>query len=151
MKGSWRRGAAAAVAAAVAGVVLWPAIAHPDRDGFPLSTYPMFSTPRDDVAELSSVVGIDTSGAQRWLDPRLINGTREVVEAAAVVDAEIGAGEAPRLCAAVAERVRQRGGDVADLDHLEVVSFSFDAVGWFGGRREPLTRDVHASCPVTPA
>ena len=153
-----RRWVALATALLVALVVCWPVLAHPDRDGFPLSTYPMFSSRRTTTEPLSTVVGIDAGGAQHWLDPWLLNGTREVVQAAVVVSSEINAGEADRLCAEVAARVdvRQgdrplddRAGDAGDrLVRLEVVTVRYDAIGWFDGRRQPLDRTVHASCPV---
>jgi len=170
-----RRWVALATALLVALVVCWPVLAHPDRDGFPLSTYPMFSSRRTTTEPLSTVVGIDAGGAQHWLDPWLLNGTREVVQAAVVVSSEINAGEADRLCAEVAARVddRQRdrraddatgdttddatgdptgdptGDDAGDrLVRLEVVTVRYDAIGWFDGRRQPLDRTVHASCPV---
>ena len=154
-----RRWVALATALLVALVVCWPVLAHPDRDGFPLSTYPMFSSRRTTTEPLSTVVGIDAGGAQHWLDPWLLNGTREVVQAAVVVSNEINAGEADRLCAEVAGRVydRQsdrRADDASDdaagdrLVGLEVVTVRYDAVGWFDGRRQPLERTVHATCPV---
>src|SRR4051794_8599922 len=85
---------ALATAFVVGVIVCWPVLAHPDRDGFPLSTYPMFSSRRSRDEPLSTVVGIDADGGQRWLDPWLLNGTREVIQAAAVVNDEIVAGEA---------------------------------------------------------
>ena len=150
-----RRWVALATALLVALVVCWPVLAHPDRDGFPLSTYPMFSSRRTTTEPLSTVVGIDAGGAQHWLDPWLLNGTREVVQAAVVVSDEIRAGQADRLCAEVAARVDGRqtddtAGDAAGdrLVGLEVVTVRYDAVGWFDGRRQPLGRTVHATCPV---
>ena len=150
-----RRWVALATALLVALVVCWPVLAHPDRDGFPLSTYPMFSSRRTTTEPLSTVVGIDAGGAQHWLDPWLLNGTREVVQAAVVVSDEINAGEADRLCADVAARVHDRQSasraddDAGDrLVRLEVVTVRYDAIGWFDGRRQPLDRTVHATCPV---
>lgn len=146
-----RRWLALSTAVVVALVVCWPVLAHPDRDGFPLSTYPMFSSRRTTTEPLSTVVGIDAAGAQRWLDPRLLNGTREVVQAAAVISDEIRSGQAARLCTEVADRVedRQHGDAVADrVVRLEVVTVRYDAVDWFGGDHQPLERTVHATCPV---
>jgi hypothetical protein len=145
-----RRWLALATALAVAVVVCWPVLVHPDRDGFPLSTYPMFSTRRTTSEPLSTVVGVDAHGDQRWLDPRLLNGTHEVVQAAAVVSDEISAGQAPRLCAEVAARVATRSGS-AELVRLEVVTVRYDAVDWFAGERQPIERTVHAACPVPDA
>ena len=142
-----RRWLALATALLVAVTVCWPVLAHPDRDGFPLSTYPMFSSRRSTSEPLSTVVGVDADGDQHWLDPWLLNGTHEVVQAAAVVSDEISTGEAPRLCADVAARVATRSAG-GELVRLEVVTVRYDAVDWFAGDRQPLERTVHAACPV---
>jgi hypothetical protein len=143
-----RRWLALATALMVGVIVCWPVLAHPDRDGFPLSTYPMFSSRRTRTEPLSTVVGIDAEGSQRWLDPWLLNGTHEVIQAAAVVSDEIAAGEAPRLCTDVAARAADHG---TDLVRVEVVTVRYDAVDWFAGEREPLERTVHASCALPSA
>jgi hypothetical protein len=143
-----RKWLALAITAAVALVVCWPVLAHPDRVGFPLSTYPMFSTRRSSAEPLSTVVGIDADGVQHWLDPGLVNGTSEVVQAAAVVATDVASGTAGRLCADVAARVAADGSRGATLARIEVVTVRYDAIQWFAGRREPLERVVHADCPV---
>jgi hypothetical protein len=139
-------------AAAVALIVLWPVLAHPDRDGFPLSTYPMFSTRRTGTEPLYTVVGIDPDGAQEWLDPRVIDGTAEVVQAAVVVESEVVAGHADRLCAEVARRLSEAGGArLGRLSRLEVIRLRYDAVAYFSDRSEPpLERVVAASCLLHP-
>jgi hypothetical protein len=138
---------ALAIAAVVTVVVCWPVLAHPDRDGFPLSTYPMFSSRRTSAEPLSTVVGIDAAGGRHWLDPGLVNGTSEVVQAAAVVATDIASGTAGRLCTDVAERVAA-GSRAATLARIEVVTVRYDAVDWFAGRRQPIDQVVHADCPV---
>jgi hypothetical protein len=144
------RWAALLAAGAVALVVLWPLLAHPDRDGFPLSTYPMFSTRRTRTEPLYTVVGIAADGSQEWLDPRLVNGTAEVVEAAVAVEREVVSGHAGRLCAEVAQRVTAEGGARAQrLSRLEVVTVRYDAVAYFAdGVRRPLDRTVAAACSL---
>ena len=169
-----KRGTALATAVAVCLVVLWPVVAHPDRDGFPLSTYPMFSSPRSATEPISTVAGVDRRGRAHWLSPTLVNGTREVVQAAAVVGLEVAAGRADRLCREVAGRLA--GGGTAEPDGaggpagddrpapfdativtVEVLTVRYDAVAYFGGRPagvgprdalQPLERVVHARCPV---
>src|SRR4051794_30504742 len=119
----------------------------------------MFSSRRTTTEPLSTVVGIDAAGTQHWLDPWLLNGTREVVQAAVVVSNEINAGRADRLCADVAARGEDRQSDEANDDTTGGApgdrlgrpgggSGGYDAVGWFDGRRQPVDRTVHATCPV---
>lgn len=166
---------ALATTVAVCLVVTWPALAHPDRDGFPLSTYPMFSSRRSATEAITTVAGVDGVGRSRWLSPTLVNGTREVVQAAAVVGLEVAAGRADRLCREVADRLaggvdeQPFGGSRADADRradpsdativtVEVLTVRYAAVAYFEGGRpagpggrdavQPLERVVHARCPV---
>ena len=124
-----RRAAALGVTALVALIVLWPVLAHPDTDGFPLSTYPMFSTRRPSAAAFATVVGVDGAGRSHWLTPTLVNGTREVVQAAAVVQRQVADGRADQLCAEVAERVARAG--VVATEQIQVVTVRYDTVGYF--------------------
>jgi hypothetical protein len=104
-------------------------LAHPDTDGFPLSTYPMFSTPRPAVASFVTVVGADGAGRSRWLSPTLANGTREVVQAAAVVNRQVAAGRAADLCTEVAARLA--GAGPGTTREIEVVTLRYDTVAYF--------------------
>jgi hypothetical protein len=146
-----RAAPAVAVTALVAAAVLWPAAAFPDGDDFPLSPYPMFARDRGRASAIATVVGVDDEGRVQRLSPQLVNGTREIVQAAAVVAHEVAAGQAARLCREVAARaaaLAPRGGRAGALVAVEVVTETYDAVAWFDGDREPLARVVHASCPV---
>lgn len=140
---------AVAVTVLVAAVVLLPAVAFPDGDDFPLSPYRMFAGDRGRTSVLATVVAVGPDGEARRLSPELVNGTREVVQAAAVVAATVRAGDAPRLCREAADRVAAHGGRAGDAVVVEVVTETYDAVAWFGdAERAPRQRTVHASCPV---
>lgn len=147
---------AVAVTVLVAAVVLLPAVAFPDGDDFPLSPYRMFAYDRGRTSVLDTVVGIGADGEAHRLSPPLVNGTREVVQAAAVVAAEVRAGRADRLCREVAARVAGRAadavaGDGDGLVSVQVVTEAYDAVAWFGDDERPAQwRTVHASCPARP-
>ncbi len=143
MIGWWRRAGPVAVAA----MVLAPAFGDPAVDGYPLSSYPMFSTDRPVRADLVTVVGVTGAGEAVRLSPELIAGADEPILAAATVAGAVRADQSDRLCAEVADRVRAAGPDVAEAvvrtEHVDVVAHVADGAG-------PLAVTVHARCPVTP-
>jgi hypothetical protein len=126
------------------GAVLSPAL-H-ERDSYPLSTYPMFSAPRDRVETVATAVGYEASGRRLRLSPSLIAGGIEVIHAAVTVQTSIRAGDTAALCAEIAARARSR----SEIVRIEVVSETVDVVAYFSGEREPLAVQVHASCAVNP-
>lgn len=122
--------------------VLSPAL-HED-DGYPLSTYPMFSHDRGRVAVIDTAVGFDAAGGRHRLDPTRIAGGIEVIRAAVTVSRSIRAGDTAALCAEIAERARGR----AELVRIEVVSETHDVVDFFEVSKTPLAVQVHAACEV---
>lgn len=137
-----RRGAVAAVSVLAVAAVLSPAL-H-ERDGYPLSTYPMFSHDRGQVAVIDTAVGRDVNGARHRLNPSVIAGGIEVIRAAVTVSRSIRVGDTAALCAEIAARARGREGIV----RIEVVSETHDVVAFFEVSKEPLAVQVHASCEV---
>lgn len=117
-----------------------------DRDSFPLSTYPMFSTKRSTAESVDTAVAIDAAGRIERLGPERIAGTDEIILATATVGGAIAAGTTDQLCQEIARRVASVGPDSAVT--VEVVTERFDAVRWYDGDREPLDRRVHSDCPV---
>jgi hypothetical protein len=87
--------------------VAWPGVAgflgH-DSDGFPVSTYPMFSRDPGRVVEVPTVIAVEADGTSRRLSPDLIAGTDQVIQAAVTVRQAIDAGPAATatLCEEVA-------------------------------------------------
>ena len=117
-----------------------------DRDSFPLSTYPMFSSRRSTAESVDTAVAVDAAGALQRLGPERIAGTDEIILATATVGGAIAAGTTDALCREIAGRVASVGPPSAVA--VEVVTERFDALDWYDGDREPLQRDVHATCPV---
>jgi hypothetical protein len=136
-----RRWTAYAAAAIASVAVLAPAVR--DRDGFPLSTYPMFSYDRGRVADIDTAVGIDRDGRTRRLSPELIAGGSEVIHAAATVSKSISRGDSLELCGEIAARARER-----DFASIEVVTERYDVIDWFDGDEQPINVTVHAHCEV---
>ncbi len=120
-----------------------------DRDSFPLSTYPMFSSRRTTTEVVDTAVVVRPGAAEPdRLSPALIGGTDEVILAAATVSDAIRRGPAAlaALCTEIAGRVAVRA--PADATEVLLVTERFDAVAWFGGDRRPLERRIHHRCEV---
>jgi len=114
-------------------------------DGFPLSTYPMFTRDPGRVVELPTVVAVSATGEVSRLSPQVIAGTDQVIQAGVTVRRAVaaGAGAAARLCAEVAGRLDGGTG-------VAVVVERHDAVAWSAGEREPLERRTVADCEAGP-
>jgi hypothetical protein len=143
-----RRRAVLASAVLVAAVG-WPAAASlvgHDGDGFPLSTYPMFSRDPGRVVEVPTVVAVDAGGAVRRLSPEQIAHTDQVIQAGVTVQQAIVAGPAAArdLCEHVAGRL-------SGAASVAVVVERHDAYAWSAGRRDPLDRRRVAECRPGPA
>jgi hypothetical protein len=135
--------AAVVVAVAVPGV---RTLVEDDApDGFPLSTYPMFSRDRGRVVELPTVVAVTADGTVERLSPATIAGTDQVMQASAAVRGAVADGPpaARALCAEVAARLPGRTPPVVTV---EVVVERHDAIAWSSGSRAPLDRRTVASC-----
>ncbi len=117
-----------------------------DRDSFPLSTYPMFSTRRSTAETVDTAVAVDGSGRIERLGPERIAGTDEIILATATVGGAIATGTTAQLCEEIAGRVASVGPESAVT--VEVVTERFDAIGWYDGDRRPIDRTVHSECPV---
>ncbi|HKH03979.1 MAG TPA: hypothetical protein VKA65_02355 [Acidimicrobiales bacterium] len=131
-------------------------------DGFPLSTYPMFSRDRGRVVELPTVVAVRGDGAVERLSPATIAATDQVMQASAAVHRAVadGPSAASALCREVAARLAHRspsatevrpGTDPAQVGpaavaSVQVVVERHDAITWSAGRREPLDRRTVATC-----
>ena len=133
----------AALLVCVGAVVLWPALQPHRGDGFPLSTYPMFSRDSGSVVAITTVVGVDARGHEHRLDPRVIGGGDEVMLAAEAARIAARDGSAAEYCTEVADRVRD-----PDLVTVEVRTEVRDAVADVDGERPPQDMRVHARCEV---
>lgn len=120
------------------------------RDGFPLSSYPMFTTKRDVVMDVLHVLAVDAAGRTTPVSPdHVANGA--VMQSAATIRRAITGGRADELCARVARQLpadeRRR------VRELVVATTTFDATRYFvdpDGKR-PLRRTTHARCPIEAA
>ncbi|MCU0685330.1 MAG: hypothetical protein MUF34_24335 [Polyangiaceae bacterium] len=139
----------ALIALAVAGVVLWPALQREPRDGFPLSTYPMFSEHRERELSLVHAVASFEGGRREPLPPRFV-GTEEVLQARALLRRSVEGGEAEALCTRAAERLRAEGlrGAFAGARAVEVRTDVYDVLSYYETRTPARPGVVHARCPL---
>ena len=136
-----------AVVVVVALVVLSPALRSSPRDGYPLSTYPMFATDVGRTARVDTAVGLRADGTSTPLSPQLVTGTDEVILAASTVANAVAAGRerVAGLCSEIAARLSSRRREIVEV---QVATETYDAVDYFDGHTTPATVEVHATCPV---
>jgi hypothetical protein len=146
----WRIGGALVVVLMLAPVVF-------DRDSFPLSTYPMYSSARPAVVAIPTAVGIDSSGAEHRLSLRLIGASDDPLIVAGELRTAMADDRADSRCREIAERVAhsRRAEDrsdaparPSDLVAVEVVMERHDVVAHVTGRPSLRSREVHATCPT---
>lgn len=112
-----------------------------DRDSYPLSTYPMFSSNRTTREPVDTAVLIRADGRESTLSPLVIAGTDEPIIATVTVGNAVASGTADELCSDISRRL-EPGTD----GRIEVITVVYDALDWFAGRRDPVGRRVHATC-----
>ena len=126
-----------------------PVVRSPDDDGFPLSTYPMFASPRATRQRLDYAYGETCSGERRALPPRLV-GTGEILQAAALYERAVAGGQPTLepLCARLAAAVAADP-DYADIAIVHIVTGTHDAVEYLvRAERGPEVERVR--CQVMP-
>jgi hypothetical protein len=137
------------VSVVVLAAMLWPLGWAPYEDSFPLSSYPMFSNPRESAEmALKYAVGVSADGERSWIEPGLVaNG--EVLQARATISRSIKAGKAAakKLCRDIAARIAARG-TLPAVEEIRLVTGVHDAVAYLTGRDRVGKEKVHAKCPV---
>ncbi len=135
--------------ALVLGAVVSPAISSRPKDGFPLSTYPMFAKNRGREATISRVVAALETGERVVLAPRYL-GSRDVLQAETTLNRAIGAGEprASEMCQQIAARVEAEP-DLAGAREVLVLRLKVDIIDWFRDEKAAtLDEKIVARCPV---
>ncbi len=118
-----------------------------DRDGIPLSTYPMYARSRGRSVDLVTANGIDRSGERHRLGLEIVGGSDDPLIVAGELRSAIAGGSAPRRCSQISRRAAQRADDVV-IVVVEVVTERHDTVERTAGRPSLLERTVHAQCEV---
>lgn len=138
----WRRWLTSAV---VLAVLVFPAVA--DRDSYPLSTYPVYATAREQTGVVHTAVGIADDGEFERLTLGLIADTDDPLIAEERVADAVRQDRADALCTTIASRVA-RSDRGSRFRLIEVVTERLDFVLVAAERAAPLSRTVHAQCAV---
>nr|HEX4319209.1 hypothetical protein [Kofleriaceae bacterium] len=139
--------AAVVVSVVIVAAALSPVVRDPHDDGFPLSTYPMFATPRDTHLSISFAYGRASDGERVTLDSGVV-GTGEVLQALTTIGraGARGRGDTEALCKRIAGEVSQaaRFHGVAEV---VIATGDEDAIAYLrDGTRGP--ERVRARCKV---
>lgn len=112
-----------------------------NRDGLPLSTYPMYAHTRGSEVALVRVVALDAQGDEVALSIRSIADTRDPLVAQSALNTAVAEGRTSGLCGEVAERAP------ATVAQVQVVRERHDVVAQATGEPSLLgTADVLATC-----
>jgi hypothetical protein len=143
-RGGWML-RAAAMWVGLTAAILYPIV--PDKDGFPLSNYPMFSTPKGTTAKIYHVVGFTADGRGFPLSPEMV-GTDEIMQAYQTVKLAIRGGRAGSLCKEAAARVADSR-DFDEVTRLQVRIDVFESVRYWEGDRSTSKTRILAKCGVS--
>ena len=134
--------------AAVVGALVAPTAL--DRDGFPLSTYPMYSRARGDVVTFATAQAVGPDGEVSTLTLAVIGDSDDPLVVAGELRDAIRNDRADERCSEIAQRAAEWSGLPTDAASIEVVTERHDVVVQVEGGDSRLDRKVHASCEVLP-
>ncbi|MEY4575865.1 MAG: hypothetical protein RL701_568 [Pseudomonadota bacterium] len=132
------------------GAVVLPAFRDPTVDGYPFSTYPMFSNRLGRTNAVTSAVAIAADASEVKVPPAYV-ANAETMQAFYTLVRAVRAGqqESEELCQVIARRLPEASDQaLARAVRVELVTESVDAIDYLAGRARPFDRRVHASCPV---
>ena len=127
-----------------------PALRDPEDDGYPLSTYPMFTHRRGRVNDVTSALAIAPDGSETRIPPKYV-ANAETMQAFYRLQRAVAAGRSSSraLCTTIAERIRHAPApELARAVRVELVTERVDAIDYLADRARPFGRRVHARCPV---
>ena len=140
------RSARIVITAGVIGALVAPVVF--DRDGFPLSTYPMYSRTRGDAVTFATAQVVDADGTTSPLTLEVIGDSDDPLIVAGELRDAIGDGRAGQRCTEIARRAAGWSDLGAGAVTIEVVTERRDVVAHVQGEPSLLERTVHASCEV---
>ncbi len=129
----------------LATVILIAALISPalrNKDGLPLSTYPMYANTRSSVSSYVTALGVTDTGANRTLSTSTIAETMDWLIAQSFLNDAVARGEGAQVCQQIADRAP------VDLSAIEIATERHDTVARLRGEESLLQRKVHARCEV---
>ena len=134
------------ITAGVVGALVAPVVL--DRDGFPLSTYPMYSRARGNAVTFATAQAVDDAGSTTTLTLGVIGDSDDPLIVAGELRDAIRDGRAQQRCAEIALRAAEWDDLPPDTTTIDVVTERHDVVAQVEGDPSLLDRTVHASCAV---
>jgi hypothetical protein len=134
------------VTAGVAAALVAPVVL--DQDGFPLSTYPMYSSARGAEVTLATAQAVDADGATSTLSLGVIGDSDDPLVVAGELREAIRDGRATDRCRDIAERAARWSGLPVGTTAIEVATERHDVVVQVEGGDSLVARTVHARCEV---
>ena len=134
------------ITAAVVGALVAPVALN--EDGFPLSTYPMYSRSRGDAVTFATAQAVDDNGATTTLTLEVIGASDDPLIVAGELRDAIRDGRAQQRCAEIAERAAAWRDLPPEISAIEVITERHDVVAKAEDKASVLARTVHASCEV---
>lgn len=119
-----------------------------DGDGFPLSTYPMYSRGRGDEVTFATAQAIDADGVTSALSLEVIGDSDDPLIVSGELRDAIRDGRADERCEEIARRAAMWSGLSFGSVSIEVVTERHDVVAQVEGDSSMLDRTVHATCEV---
>ena len=135
------------ITAGLVGALVAPVVL--DHDGFPLSTYPMYSRARGETVTFATAQAVDRNGNSSTLTLGVIGDSDDPLIVAGELRDAIRNGRAEQRCDEIAQRAAAWSGlPVTTSIAIEVVTERHDVVAQVEGAPSLLDRTVHASCEV---
>ena len=134
------------ITAGVVGALVAPVVF--DRDGFPFSTYPMYSRVRPDVLTFATAQAVDADGTATTLTLGIIGDSDDPLIVAGELRDAIRNGRADQRCDEIASRAAGWRGLPRGAARIEVVTERHDVVAQVEGGPSLIERTVHAACEV---
>jgi hypothetical protein len=140
-----RRGRIVVTTAVVVALVAPVAL---DRDSFPLSIYPMYSSARGDRVTFATAQAVDAEGAASTLTLGVIGESDDPLVVAGELREAIRDGRASERCVDIAERATRWDDLPPATVAIEVVTERHDVIVQVEGGDSLVDRTVHARCEV---
>lgn len=134
------------ITAGVVGALMAPVVL--DRDGYPLSTYPMYSRSRAKAVTFATAQAVDANGVTSTLTLGVIGDSDDPLIVAGELRDAIRDGRAGERCEEISERAAVWSGLPTEISSIEVVTERHDVVVRVEGGQSLVERTVHASCEV---
>lgn len=131
---------------AVIGALVAPVLI--DADGFPLSTYPMYSRARGEQVTFATAQAVNDAGLTTTLSLDVIGASDDPLIVAGELRDAIRRDDAADRCTEIADRAAAWPGLPDDAVVIEVVTERHDVVDQVLGDVSLLDRTVHARCEV---